>query len=87
MEAQRRKPTEEPFDITSGCSVARFSLAAVDEQVSKPARKSNPDNAACESTDSFEKVDGFYKDAGSEGAPHSRTINATMQYAVLNFRW
>lgn len=65
--------------------VAVYPGATVEEQVSKSVRKSNPENVAYNSTDSFDKVDAFYKRAGSEDVPHSRNINADMKYVVLRF--
>ena len=59
--------------------------AVLEEQVSKSIRKSNPENAAYNTADSFDKVDAFYKKAGSEDVPHSRNIHADMKMLVLRF--
>jgi len=71
--------------LGSSPDVAIYPGAVFDEQVSKSVRKSNPDNAAYNSTDAFEKVDEYYKKAGSEDVPHSRNISADMKFVVLRF--
>lgn len=65
--------------------VAVYPGATVDEQVSKSVRKSNPENIAYNTADAFEKVDDYYKKAGSEDVPHSRNIQADMKLVVLRF--
>jgi hypothetical protein len=65
--------------------VAVYPGAVVDEQVSQSLRNSNPENVAYSTTDSFDKVDEFYKKQGSEDLPHTRNISENSKYVLLQF--
>ena len=65
--------------------IAIYPGAVVDEQVTKALRMARPDGIGYTTPDAFDKVDAFYKNAGSEDVTHTRNINAAMKYVVVRF--
>jgi hypothetical protein len=59
--------------------------AVMDEQVTKSLRKEHPDGIAYKTPDAFDKVEAFYKNAGSEDVPHTRNMSTALKYVVVRF--
>ena len=71
--------------LGASLDVAVYPGAIVEERVSKSVRKSNPDNIAYNTADAFEKVDAFYKKAGSEDVVKTRNIGPDLKFVALRF--
>ena len=74
--------------IAAWAFAADFPLypgAVMDDKVSAALRASNPESAAYNSTDAFEKVEDFYKKLGGIDKIHSRNVSAEMKYAAMTF--
>ncbi len=68
------------FVLTSASSVFAADVpvypgALVDAPITKAIQKKDLENVAYITTDSFDKVDKYYKSLGGQDAPHSRVIN------------
>jgi hypothetical protein len=71
--------------FASGPDVAVYPGAIVEPDVTKTIRKTNPENAAYNSTDSFDKVENYYKKLGGEDVPHSRNVSESTKFVVMQF--
>ena len=71
--------------LCSTPDIAVYPGAVVEEQASRSIRKSNPENVVYNTADTFEKVDDYYKNLGSQDVPHSRNGSADMKFVLLRF--
>ena len=71
--------------LVAALDVAAYPGAARDEKMTANHSKTNPGLVGYTTSDSFAKVDDFYKKLGSQDVPHSRVLNEVVTMVTLRF--